>query len=74
VKDLDSKDIIIDINIKSLHYGKAEALRDVKIEIKEGEFVSVVGLNGAGKSSLFKAILSLVNYEGDVKWHGKSIK
>ncbi len=74
IKDADSKDVIIDINIKSLHYGKAEALRDVKIEIKEGEFVSVVGLNGAGKSSLFKAILSLASYEGDVKWRGKSIK
>jgi branched-chain amino acid transport system ATP-binding protein len=34
----------------------------------------LVGLNGAGKSSLLKAILGLVDYEGEVKWQGASTK
>ncbi len=65
---------VLHVNIKSLKYGKAEALRNVDIEVKEGEFVSVVGLNGAGKSSLLKAIVGLVSYNGDIKWKGQSIK
>jgi branched-chain amino acid transport system ATP-binding protein len=66
--------ILLEANIKSLKYNKAQALSDVDLVVREGQFVSVVGLNGAGKTSLFKAIFSLANYEGDVKWQGQSIK
>ncbi|MGC9168929.1 MAG: ATP-binding cassette domain-containing protein [Desulfurella sp.] len=71
--DLNAK-ILLEVNITSLSYNKAQALRNVDLIVKEGQFVSVVGLNGAGKTSLFKAIFSFVNYEGDIKWQGKSIK
>lgn len=66
--------VLLEVNIKSLKYNKAEALRDVEVTVKQGQFVSVVGLNGAGKTSLFKAIFSFVSYEGDVKWQNKSVK
>ena len=65
---------LLDLNIQSIQYGKAEVLRNVAIRIRKGEFVSVVGLNGAGKSSLLKAITGLVNYAGDVRWQGVSTK
>ncbi|MGE4547629.1 MAG: ATP-binding cassette domain-containing protein [Desulfurella sp.] len=74
-KPLDQQsNILLEANIKSLTYNKAQALRDVNLVVKEGQFVSVVGLNGAGKTSLFRAIFSFVNYEGDVSWQGQSIK
>ncbi|MGC8494973.1 MAG: ATP-binding cassette domain-containing protein [Syntrophobacteraceae bacterium] len=63
---------LLEVDIRSLKYGKAEILRDVTIRIREGEFASIVGLNGAGKSSLLKAITGLVDYAGEVKWRGKS--
>jgi branched-chain amino acid transport system ATP-binding protein len=53
---------------------QAEILRKVQISINEGELVSLVGLNGAGKSSLLKAILGLVDYEGEVRWQGVTTK
>ncbi len=65
---------LLDLNLGSVRYGQAEILRKVQIRINEGEFVSLVGLNGAGKSSLLKAILGLVAYEGEVKWQGVSTK
>lgn len=65
---------LLEVDIQSLKYGKAEILRDVTIRIREGEFASIVGLNGAGKSSLMKAITRLVDYAGEVKWRGKSTK
>ncbi len=66
--------LLLDLDIESLKYGKAEILRNVSIRIREGEFASIVGLNGAGKSSLMKAVTGLVNYTGDVKWRGMSTK
>ena len=68
------KEPILDIDIGSVRYGQAEILRKVHLSINEGEFVSLVGLNGAGKSSLLKAILGIVGYEGEVKWQGRSTK
>lgn len=37
-------------------YGKTEALRDINVEIRKGEFISIVGQSGAGKSTLLRLI------------------
>lgn len=65
---------LLDADVHDLHYGKARALESVRLKIKEGECVSVVGLNGAGKSSLFKAILGFVEFSGDILWQGESMR
>ena len=49
------------LKIKNLfvNYGKIEALNSINLEIKEGEFVSLIGANGAGKSTLLRTISAL---------------
>lgn len=47
-------------NIK-VSYGQVKALLGVSIDIKDGEIVSIIGSNGAGKSSLMKAIMGDVH-------------
>jgi branched-chain amino acid transport system ATP-binding protein len=42
-----------------LYYGDAQALSDVSVEVSEGEIVAIVGANGAGKSSLIRAIAGM---------------
>jgi branched-chain amino acid transport system ATP-binding protein len=55
----------------SIFYGKAQAVEDVSLTVHEGEFVSIVGINGAGKTSLFNAVSGLVPYRGRISWDGR---
>jgi len=61
--------MIVKLSIKGLHfsYGSAEILRDINLDIRDGQIVSIVGPNGSGKSTLIKCIdRILVPLEGDV--------
>lgn len=59
----------------SLHYGRHQALDDVTVTISEGETVVILGANGAGKSSLLKAIAGLARSDGGstIRLDGESI-
>jgi phosphonate transport system ATP-binding protein len=55
--------------------GGVEALRNVTLEVPDGEFLVVVGLSGAGKSTLIRAINGLVPItDGDVTVDGVSVR
>ncbi len=60
------------INVKNLHvyYGLIEAVKGIDFEVKEGEIVSLIGSNGAGKSSTLKALLNSVKKTGDINFLG----
>src|SRR5207245_990895 len=52
--------VVLRIEDVSVEYGKLRALRSVSLELREGEIVAVLGANGAGKSSLARAIAGVV--------------
>ncbi|MEA3251598.1 MAG: ABC transporter ATP-binding protein [Pseudomonadota bacterium] len=55
-------------------YGKIQALRGVTLAVHEGEIVTLLGSNGAGKSTTLKTISGLVRAQrGDVQLEGESI-
>mgnify|MGYP000989364877 CR=1 FL=1 len=55
-------------------YGVIKALKGISIEINEGELVTLIGANGAGKSTILKAIIGLVKLnEGNVYYKGERI-
>ncbi len=56
--------MLLQIEGLTLHYGAAQALFGIDLEVAEGETVAIVGANGAGKSSLLKAITGLVPPSG----------
>ena len=56
-------------------YGGIQAVKGVDFEVKEGELVTLIGSNGAGKTSTMKAITgTLPAADGDIEYLGKSIK
>lgn len=59
----------------SVHYGGIHALQGISLEVPEGKIVTLIGANGAGKSTTLKAIVGLVKAsEGSsVTWNGKDL-
>jgi len=57
-----------------VHYGNIRALRGISLRVDEGELVALIGSNGAGKSTVLKAISGLVRpSEGSIRYQGKDI-
>lgn len=58
----------------SVNYGSIAALKDVSIEVEQGEIVTLIGANGAGKSTTMKAIMNLQSpSKGKILYHGEDI-
>jgi branched-chain amino acid transport system ATP-binding protein len=58
----------------SLYYGDAQALADIDLEVGQGEIVAIVGANGAGKSSLIRAVAGIERARsGRVEFNGRDI-
>ena len=59
--------MMLQVKDLSVHYGVIQALRQVSLEVNEGEIVALIGANGAGKTTLLHAISGLVKKsEGDL--------
>ena len=55
-------------------YGKVKALHGVSLDVKEGQLVTILGANGAGKSTILKTISGLVEPEnGTIHFNDISI-
>ena len=64
------------LEIKDLHvyYGGIHALDGIDLEISEGKIISLIGANGAGKSTTLKSIMGLVEKSnGTITWNGTDI-
>lgn len=63
------------VNEISVSYGGTPAITDVSFEVHEGEIVSIVGSNGAGKSTILKTISGLLRAEkGSIEFYGERIE
>lgn len=66
--------MLLELKQTAVHYGKVEAIRDISIQVSEGNIVTLIGANGAGKSTTLRMISGLVRpSSGDVLFEGNSI-
>lgn len=66
---------LLEVKNIQVYYGVVQALRGVSVEVGDGEIVSLLGANGAGKSSLLRAIMQAVPLRGgDIWFGGKSLR
>ena len=65
---------MLKVNDIDVYYGNIQALRNVSIEVNEGEIVTLIGANGAGKSTLLKTISGLLKPKrGSIEYLGSAI-
>lgn len=63
------------LHIDNLHafYGKSHVLHGVSFNVKPGEIVALLGRNGSGRSTTAKAIMGLVDSQGNIGWKGQNV-
>ena len=65
---------MLEVKNLSVHYGMIQAVRNVNFAVNEGEIVSLIGANGAGKSTILKTVSGLIRpSEGEIVYLGENI-
>ena len=65
---------LLELDETHVHYGAIHALKGITITVREGEIVTLVGANGAGKSTTLRAISGLLKpSSGAIRFRGQSI-
>lgn len=57
----------------SVSYGNIKAVKNISFDVREGEIVTLIGANGAGKSSTLRAISGVIPYSGQILYKGTSL-
>lgn len=65
---------MLEVKNLSVHYGMIQAVRNVNFKVNEGEIVSLIGANGAGKSTILKTLSGLIHpSEGEIVYLSENI-
>jgi branched-chain amino acid transport system ATP-binding protein len=65
---------VLEMNNVSVYYGKSMALQDVTLRVDQGDAVSIIGANGAGKSTVLKALFGMTPISaGEIRFMGKRL-
>ena len=66
--------MLLELEDVYVHYGKIEAIRGISLTVDEGEIVTLIGANGAGKSTTLKTISGLRTVaQGEIRFNGQVI-
>ena len=72
---LSHADTLLKVDNINVYYGNIHAVKDISFEVDQGEIVTLIGANGAGKSTTLKTISGLLKPKtGDILYKGSSIK
>ena len=61
-------DTVLKITNLKVSFEQEEVLKNLSFSVNKGDVLAIVGPNGAGKSVLFKTLLGLIPYSGNIEW------
>ncbi len=64
---------LLEIEDLAVSYGAIRALHGISLHVEEGEVVTLIGANGAGKSTTLRAISGMVPFSGSVRFAGRPL-
>lgn len=62
-------ELLLEVKDFSVNLDRTAILSGLQFIVDEGEFLTILGPNGSGKTVLLKALLGLVEHKGELKWH-----
>ena len=71
---MSAKEVHLSVQNLTVAYNNIGAVHEVSFDVAEGEIVTLIGANGAGKSSILRAISGLIPYSGLITYKGGDLK
>jgi branched-chain amino acid transport system ATP-binding protein len=68
------RDLLLSVCNLNVTYGSINAVKGVSFDVDQGEIVTLIGANGAGKSSILRAISGIIPYKGNIIYKGDDLK
>ena len=63
-----NKNVVLEVRNLRVSFGSENVIDGLSFEINRGDVLAIVGPNGAGKSVLFRTLLGLIPYQGEITW------
>ena len=70
----DANQPLLDVRDLIVSYDGIRALQGVSFVVNQGEIVTLIGANGAGKTSILRAVSGLVSYNGSIRFEAQDLK
>ncbi len=64
---------MLEVRDLNVYYGNIHAIHDISFSVAEGEIVTMIGANGAGKSSTLNSLSCVIPFKGSITFMGKSL-
>jgi branched-chain amino acid transport system ATP-binding protein len=68
------RDLLLSVCNLNVTYGSINAVKGISFDVDRGEIVTLIGANGAGKSSILRAISGLIPYRGSISYKSNNLK
>jgi len=62
------KEVILSVKNLYVEFGETKVIDNLTFEVRRGDVLVIIGPNGAGKTVLFRALLGLIPFKGEISW------
>jgi branched-chain amino acid transport system ATP-binding protein len=73
MSDANQDGVLLSVQDLTVSYGSIKAVRGISFDVRAGEIVTLIGANGAGKSSTLRAISGVASYTGRITYRNRDL-